>query len=180
MTLSHDARTGAAVGLAFIMATAPGLARADDTAATATATAARDSFVRDQRNQMTVLGAFALGSVAAGVPMLSSSQPEVRAAGVQNVAWGAIDGAIALVALIATNRASSEQQSAAYWADERAVSRRIFAVNAALDILYVTTGALLLALGKTETLRGTGGGILAQGGFLFAFDTAGIFVMAPR
>lgn len=58
--------------------------------------------------------------------MLSSSQPEVRAAGVQNVAWGAIDRAIALVALIATNRGRSEQQSAAYWADERAVSRRIF------------------------------------------------------
>jgi hypothetical protein len=159
-----------------LFAGAPGVARADDLAADK----ARDEFVRDQRNHMTVLGAFALGSMAAGVPMLTSSHAEIRAAGVQNLAWGAIDGVIALVAIVATNNTANESASAAHWADERATSRRIFAINAGLDVLYVTAGALLLALGKTETLRGTGGGILAQGGFLFAFDTAGIFVMAPR
>jgi hypothetical protein len=47
-------------------------------------------------------------------------------------------------------------------------------------VLYVATGALLLALGKTQALRGTGAGVLVQGGFLLAFDTAGVFVMAPR
>jgi hypothetical protein len=169
----------AALGSAAVvlsLASMPGVARAED----APANDARDAFVRDQRNQMTVLGAFALGSIAAGVPMITSSQPEIRAAGVQNLAWGAIDGAIALVALSATNNLATEQGSAAHWADERATSRRIFAINAGLDVLYVATGALLLALGKTDVLRGTGGAVLAQGGFLLAFDTAGIFVMAPR
>jgi len=158
------------------LASVPSVAHAEDLPATE----ARDAFVRDQRNHMTVLGAFALGSIAAGVPMLTSSHAEIRAAGVQSVAWGAIDGAIALVALVATNNLANDEASAAHWADERATSRRIFAINAGLDILYVTAGALLLALGKTDTLRGTGAGILAQGGFLLAFDTAGIFVMAPR
>ena len=32
----------------------------------------------------------------------------------------------------------------------------------------------------TDALRGSGGGIVAQGDFLFAFDNAGFFVMAPR
>ncbi len=180
MSRSTPLRLALPLTLTLTLTLAPSLAHADDAPATAKANAARDGFLRDQRNQMTVLGAFALGSVATGVPMLTSSQPEVRAAGVQNVAWGAIDGVIAIVALVATNEAREEQQSAAYWADERATSRKIFAINAGLDILYVTTGALLLALGKTAALRGTGGGVLAQGGFLLAFDTAGIFVMAPR
>lgn len=142
--------------------------------------AARDAFIRDQRNHMTVLGAYALGSVAAGVPMLTSDRSEIRAAGLQNLAWGAVDGVIALVALGATNNLKDERNTAAHWADERSTSRRIFAINAGLDVLYVATGALLLALGKTEWLRGTGAGVLVQGGFLLAFDTAGAFVMAPR
>jgi hypothetical protein len=166
----------ASAAFAISLASVPSVARADDLAATEE----RDAFVRDQRNQMTVLGAFALGSVATGVPMLTSSHAEIRAAGAQNIAWGAIDGVIALVALVATNKQANEDASAGHWTDERATARRIFAINAGLDVLYVTTGALLLALGKTDALRGTGGAILAQGGFLFAFDTAGIFVMAPR
>lgn len=165
------------LGLALAASVVPTAARADEDLA---GNAARDTYLRDQRNHMTVLGAFALGSVAAGIPMLTSNRAEIRAAGVQNLAWGAIDGVIALVATIGTNNLRGEQGSAAHWADERDTSRRIFAVNAGLDVLYVATGALLLALGKTETLRGTGAGILVQGGFLLAFDTAGVFVMAPR
>ena len=113
----------------FALATlGPASALADDTPEQA-----RDAFVHDQRNLMTVLGVYSLSSMAVGGAMLASSQPEVRAAGVQNLAWGAIDGAIALI-----------------------------------------------ALGKTDFVRGTGGGVLAQGGFLFAFDTSAAFVMAKR
>jgi hypothetical protein len=164
---------GLALGLG--LALAPGRAQADEAG-----DAARDAYIRDQRNHMTVLGAYALGSVAAGIPMLTASRPEIRAAGLQNLAWGAVDGVIALVALVATNNQRGEQSTAAHWAEERDTSRRIFAINAGLDVLYVATGALLLALGKTEALRGTGAGVLVQGGFLLAFDTAGVFVMAPR
>ena len=144
------------------------------------ATEARDAFLRDQRNLMTVLGAYALGSISTGIPMMTSSRDEIRAAGVQNVAWGAVDGAIALYALVRVSGQSTAKESAAHWADERSTLRTLFAVNAGLDVLYMTAGALLLALGKTDAVRGTGGGVLAQGGFLFAFDTAGFFVMAPN
>jgi hypothetical protein len=166
---------GLVLVLVLALALAPGAAHGDEAGDTA-----RDAYLRDQRNHMTVLGAYALGSVAAGIPMMTSDRPEIRAAGLQNVAWGAVDGAIALIALVATNNLKGEQNTAAHWADERVTSRRVFAINAGLDVLYIATGALLLALGKTEALRGTGAGVLVQGGFLLAFDTAGVFVMAPR
>ncbi len=120
----------AALAAFALAAFGPASALADDTPEEA-----RDAFVHDQRNLMTVLGVYSLSSMAVGGAMLASSQPEIRAAGVQNLAWGALDG---------------------------------------------TTGALLLALGKTDFVRGTGGGVLAQGGFLFAFDTSAAFVMARR
>jgi hypothetical protein len=174
---SHGAvkKSAVVLGLALALSLTPRAAEADEAG-----DAARDAFIRDQRNHMTVLGAYALGSVAAGIPMMTSARAEVRAAGLQNLAWGAVDGVIALVALVATNNLKGQQNSAAYWADERGTSRRIFAINAGLDVLYVATGALLLALGKTEALRGTGAAVLVQGGFLLSFDTAGVFVMAPR
>lgn len=166
--------------VAMLLVTVPErAARADDDPALA-ATQARDSFVRDQRNLMTVLGAFSLGSIATGIPMMTSSRGEIRAAGLQNVAWGAVDGAIALIALAHVSGQSTAQESAAHWADERSTLRTVFAINVGLDVLYLTAGALLLALGKTDALRGTGGAVLAQGGFLFAFDAAGFFVMAPH
>ena len=165
----------AALAAFALAALGPASALADDTPEEA-----RDAFVHDQRNLMTVLGVYSLSSMAVGGAMLASSQPEVRAAGVQNLAWGAVDGAIALVALVGVNKLSHDDRSAAYWADERSTTRTIFAVNAGLDVLYITTGALLLALGKTDFVRGTGGGVLAQGGFLFAFDTSAAFVMARR
>ena len=175
---------GVVAGLAVVLSASPARAE-DDRAHDATeATEARDAFVRDQQKLMTVLGAYALGSISTGIPMMTSSSEEVRAAGVQNVAWGAVDGAIALYALalaLARERSPSPaKESAAHWTGERAKLRTLFAVNAGLDVLYITAGALLLALGQTDGVRGTGGGILAPGGFLFAFDTAGFFVMAPN
>jgi len=163
----------AAAGL--LLAVSASTARGDDSP-----NQARDALVRDQKNLMTVLGAFALGSMATGVPLLTSNRAEVRAVGVQNLVWGAVDGALALVALSSASSLQREDASLSHWVDERASVRRVFAINAGLDVLYLTAGALLVALGKTDTLRGTGGGILAQGGFLFAFDSAAFFVMAPR
>ena len=65
---------GAAAGL--LLAVSASTARGDDTP-----NQARDALVRDQKNLMTVLGAFALGSMATGVPLLTSNRAEVRAVG---------------------------------------------------------------------------------------------------
>jgi hypothetical protein len=41
-------------------------------------------------------------------------------------------------------------------------------------------GALLWGLGKTDAVRGTGAGVVAQGAFLLMFDTTGALVVSPR
>ena len=47
------------------------------------------------------------------------------------------------------------------------------AINAILDVGYILAGTIIWNLGANDAVRGTGAGIVAQGGFLFAFDTLG-------
>ena len=150
-------------------------ASADDPA---TAAAARNRYLRDQRGLMTVLGGFAIGSIATGALMWTSKDSLTRYAGTQNVVWGAVDGGLAAYSLLSSRSDNGSIAPADHWQEERGKLSTVFLVNAGLDVLYVTAGALLLALGKTDALRGTGAGILAQGGFLLTFDTVGAIVMA--
>ncbi len=45
-------------------------------------------------------------------------------------------------------------------------------INMGLDVLYVTAGALMVGLGKNDSVRGAGAGVMLQGNFLFTFDGA--------
>ena len=144
-------------------------ARADETE--------KDRFLADQRGAMTVLGGWSLGSMAAGVPMSTSDSARIRYAGIQNVAWGAIDGGLALVGIVGAYRASTAVRPDAYWQAERASLKRIFLINVGLDVLYIAAGTSLALFAKTDELRGTGAGNLTQGTFLLGLDGAAAFVM---
>jgi hypothetical protein len=107
-------------------------------------------------------------SVTNGLPLAASSEPLLRGMGQQFIAWGAIDGAIALA-----GRWSNRRQGApAETAQQIDKLRRLLLINAGLDVLYVTGGtALALHRGQNDPYwRGVGLGIVAQGGFLLAFD----------
>lgn len=107
-------------------------------------------------------------SVAAGVPLAASRQPLLRGLGQQFVAWGAVDGALALA-----GRWSSQRQARRGGPpQETGKLRRLLLVNAGLDGLYVAGGAALaVRRGQDDPYwRGVGLGIVAQGGFLLAFD----------
>jgi hypothetical protein len=139
----------------------------------------RDSFVGQRTALMWTLAGWALTSVAVGAAMTTSDDRGVRHAGVQNVAWGGIDGAIAGYALFAGRHDRDREETEATWRAERAGLQRVFVINAALDVVYVAVGAALVLFAKDEGLRGTGAGVLTQGGFLLAFDSAGALVAAP-
>jgi len=133
-------------------------------------TAARaDTMQNEARGLMTVLAGWSLGSVAAGTVMATSEDRGVRFAGVQNLAWGAIDGAIAAYALAT---AEPEKPGA------RQSLARLFWINAALDVAYLATGIVLAATQDDARLTGSGAAIAIQGGFLLAFDTAGALVVS--
>lgn len=108
-------------------------------------------------------------SVAAGAPLAASQPPLLRGLGQQFIAWGAIDGAIALAGRWSQRR--KLEQDAGHEGDIAAL-RRLLLVNAGLDVLYVAGGmTLAVRRGKNDPYwLGVGLGIVVQGGFLLGFD----------
>jgi hypothetical protein len=129
------------------------------------------------RRAMAVLGAQGALSLGVGLPLaLGGGAPAVQAAGGMTAAWGAINGGIAGLGAVGAQRPVADPTAAA------ARTRRVLAVNIGLDALYVGAGAWMAAAGAQrgdEALRGAGAAIVAQGGFLWAFD-AGYLVAHRR
>lgn len=119
------------------------------------------------------LGAWALASVVLGAALLALADgAAARAFGIQCLAWGAIDGAIALAGAIALRRAHARGvvDDPLRAPPERRRLRRLLWVNAGLDVGYVAVAVLVLALWRTPEGLGHGLGVLLQGGFLLGFD----------
>lgn len=96
-----------------------------------------------------------------------------RGFGVQALAWGAIDAAIALGGqLSARKRRAAGPGGPAAFAREARNLRRILWINTGLDVLYLAGGtALVYTLGAQNAFAaGSGWGVIVQGGFLFIFD----------
>lgn len=107
-------------------------------------------------------------SITTGAPLAASQRPVLRGLGQQFIAWGAVDGAIALA-----GRWSQRRKAEPGAGNENiATLRRLLLVNAGLDVLYITGGAALaVRRGKTDPYwLGAGLGIVVQGGFLLGFD----------
>jgi carboxylesterase len=112
-------------------------------------------------------------SGAAGVVLLIPGDAFWRGFGLQALAWGAIDAAIALLG----GRAARKRQATVAPGPETAQReggrlRRLLWINTGLDVLYVLAGlGLVYTQGvRNPALAGTGWGIVVQGGFLFLFD----------
>jgi hypothetical protein len=113
-------------------------------------------------------------SVAAGIALLFAG-PFWVGVGIEAVAWGVVDAAIALLGgwVARRRRARLPDPDAPDVLDREARSlRRLLLINTGLDVLYVVGGvALALTLGADNLFwRGNGWGIVIQGGFLFLFD----------
>lgn len=120
------------------------------------------------------LTAWSLFSILSGAGMLLAGE-FWRGMGVQFLAWGAIDLAIAGFGALGTRRRYDRldaEERLRVQPQERARLARILWVNAGLDVLYVAGGiALTLTLGQSDAFwRGGGWGIVLQGGFLLVFD----------
>jgi len=116
-------------------------------------------------------------SVAAGALLLLAGGDFWRGFGVQALAWGAIDAAIALFGQRAAAKRRARGPHTAEALAERATTegaplRRLLWINTGLDVLYVAGGLVLLyTIGAQNPFAaGNGWGIIVQGGFLFVFD----------
>jgi hypothetical protein len=130
----------------------------------------QEDFFAWQEQALGVLLAWGAGSTVFGAGLARSPSPGARMAGRQAIGWGLVD-----LALAANGRRSARLRrgQADHSEIDRAVERfrTILAVNAALDVAYVLTGAQLArGAGAKAERRGTGLGILAQGLFLLVYD----------
>lgn len=109
-----------------------------------------------EQDVVRVLGRWAAGSLLAGAVL--SADRRTRGFGRQSAAWGAVDGAIALVGARrqAAGRATPPQRL-----------RRVLLVNAGLDVGYLAAGAWLV---RRTRWRGDGAAVLVQGAFLLWLD----------
>ncbi|MDI3289109.1 hypothetical protein [Polyangium sp. 15x6] len=137
------------------------------------AIAAREAHLETQTRAMTVLTSWAVASIATGAALWATGGDDyTRSIGIQNVAWGAVDGVIAGFGYRGLAKQRGLDKPISYWQAEDRRARTIFLMNAGLDVLYVTAGALMIGFGKNDWVRGAGAGVALQGSFLFAFDTA--------
>ena len=152
-----------------------------------------------ERELTGALGAWATGSVVVGaavaVAARATGSPVLAGFARQQIAWGAIDGAIAGIGWWRSRGQRPDALSLVGPADrpspdaDRRAARleRVLTINTALDVGYVAGGVALAAaadplgrrLGQDPgRLVGDGLGIVVQGGFLLALD--GYFLRRVR
>ena len=113
-------------------------------------------------------------STAVGLPLAARGDTWWRAFGRQQVGWAAVDGAIVVVADVLRRRRMrrGDPYAPATLQRERRTLRRVLAVNALADVLYVAGGAWLWRANPDRPARaGAGAGIVVQGAFLCVHDT---------
>ena len=121
---------------------------------------------------MGVLTGWSLVNLGLGLGLGFTTDGPARHFHQMNAYWNTVNLALGVGGLVGVRR--EDRGLALPAAVSRARKHRsLFTWNGALDVLYVTTGAVLWNLGQTrehERLIGYGASIMLQGGFLFAFD----------
>lgn len=114
-------------------------------------------------------------STVVGLPLANRDDAWWRAFGRQQVGWAAVDAGVVVVTDVLRRRRMrtvGHPYAPAALAHERRVLRRVLAVNAAADALYVVGGVALWRSSPDRPARaGAGAGIVVQGAFLCVHDT---------
>jgi esterase/lipase len=115
---------------------------------------------------------WALVSILVGSALILFGGVFQQGIGVQAIAWGAVDAAIAWLGLRRARKHLGRPSAIAEETEEAQRIRRILWINNALDVVYVAGGtALVLFYGRELPFwRGAGWGVIIQGAFLFTFD----------
>lgn len=124
---------------------------------------------------MPILLGWALGSMITGALWRRESNRFWQGVGEQFIAWGAVDGIIALFALRGARRKATQQQAGLIAPVQQALEtdqfEKIVWANAALDVGYVLGGRWWLRRHADHPHpQGMGVGIMLQGGFLLVWD----------
>ncbi len=126
-----------------------------------------------------ILAAWGTLNIATGIAATrTADDEEARRFHQMNAFWGGVNLALAGTGLLRARHDSGKVRIPADAFRHYQRDRRIFAINAGLDVLYAGTGAYLVHRGRQPTaakpalLRGYGKSLVLQGAALFLFDAA--------
>jgi hypothetical protein len=123
---------------------------------------------RFERRAMTALLGWGAANTAAGTALLFTDWHD---AGLMTFSWGAINAGIALLAIRGRNLLDPADPGLADFLRREQQFQRIVAVNAGLNVSYITAGLLLQHYGGQCRTRQFGSAVALQGLFLLAFDS---------
>jgi hypothetical protein len=123
---------------------------------------------------MLILSSWAIGNMALSTFRLQANNPETQAYHQMNLAWNAINLAIAGFGYYSATNASADLSLTESLLEQNKISK-ILLFNAALDLGYMVGGVYLMERSKnseqSERLKGFGQAVIVNGGFLLIFDS---------
>ena len=124
---------------------------------------------------MAVLGSWALANISVGAYGWSQNTGQRAYFHQMNLFWNTVNLSIAGFALYSNLTADYSLLSGEELLEKQFKTQRLYLINAAVDVGYVSAGFLLKHLAtkypKNEfRLRGYGNSVILQGSFLFVFD----------
>jgi hypothetical protein len=124
---------------------------------------------------MAVLGSWALANISIGAYGWSQNTGQRAYFHQMNLFWNTVNLTIAGIALYSNLTADYALLSGEELLEKQFKTQRLYLINAAVDVGYVSAGFLLKHLAtkypKNELrLRGYGNSVILQGSFLFVFD----------
>jgi len=132
--------------------------------------------IRTNQHGMKVLGAWGAVNLVSGVAgMVAAKDEQWKAFHEMNAIWGAVNGGIAIMGYGGSRKELQEKLSCSKLLLRYEGTKRLYLINAGLDVLYLGTGGLLWQHGDHASSspamwRGFGKSLVVQGAFLFVFD----------
>lgn len=118
-------------------------------------------------------------NIISGIYLSTASSPVRRGIASQNIGWGVINLVIAGAGMFFTRRRKRQlpnPNAPEVLTKETDNLRRILAINAGLDLLYIFGGSRMANTLNLQR-RGMGLGIMLQGALLFVFDVMLLLLM---
>lgn len=138
-------------------------------------------FQRINQNLMLGLGSWSIGNIAgSGVGWAVSDNQQWKSFHQMNVFWNAVNLGLAIPGYVKARKHAAYKDENMFQ-KEQLKTERLFLVNSGLDLIYITSGVLLLNTPDKKTEYdgrnlGFGKSIILQGGFLLALDATAYFI----
>lgn len=135
-----------------------------------------DPTASTEARHLAILGGWSAANLVGGTTgYVLADDPQWRSFHGTNAAWNVVNGAIVGLGAAGLHRRRDGFETPEALLKHQRSLQTSLAINIGLDVVYMGTGAALMALGTSserEDLRGMGQSLIVQGGFLLVFDSA--------